>query len=87
MKGTIALWRDVMDSINQSAYDYHDSYDQSAREQNGMTAGGWLVLIILIVIVTRQGRRDRRGAPGGCGCLPVTLITTVIALALLSAIF
>ncbi|MBR6570968.1 MAG: TPM domain-containing protein [Clostridia bacterium] len=81
------LWNDVMDSINQSAYDYNDSYDQSAREENGVTAGGWLVLIILIVIVTRQGRKDRNGGKGGCGCLPFTLIMAVLALALLSAIF
>jgi len=82
------LWRDVMDSINQSSHDYRDSYSRSEREEDGLTAGGWLVLIILILIVLRQNKADRRRSrQGGCGCLPVSLITAVIFLALLAAIF
>jgi len=82
-----ALWNDVMDSINQSSHDYRDSYDRAEREEDGMTAGGWLVLAVLVVIFSRQHKKDRRGGKSGCGCLTGILVAFVLFMSLLSAIF
>lgn len=66
------LWSGVMDSITQSGESYLDEHDRREREENGLTAGGWIVLIILAMLMLRQNkyeRRKRREAPGCLGWL------------------
>ena len=55
-------------------------------EENGLTAGGWIVLIILIMIVLRQNKRDkarRRAYRSGCGCSPLGWIIGLLGLGFL----
>lgn len=76
-----ALWKDIMDSISQSTHDYQDHYEREERESKGLTAGGWIVLLILISILFRKNRGDRRGC--GCGCSPLGWILSLLGLGFL----
>ena len=73
-----ALWKDIMDSINQSSHDYQDHYERAERESKGLTAGGWIVLLILISILFRKNKGDRRGC--GCGCSPLGWVLSLLGL-------
>ena len=79
------LWQEVMESINQSGEEVQDHLVAEKDRENGLTAGGWIVLIVLILIVLRQNRRDRlrRGAGRGrlgCGCSPLGWILGLLGL-------
>lgn len=76
-----ALWKDIMDSINQSSHDYQDHYERAERESKGLTAGGWIVLLILISILFRKNKGDRRGC--GCGCSPLGWVLSLLGLGFL----
>ena len=82
-----ALWRDVMDAINETGVDYQTHYYEEEREENGLTAGGWIVLIVLIMIVLRQNKYDRarraRRQASGCGCSPLGWIVGLLGLGFL----
>lgn len=81
-----AMWREVMDAINEAGADYQTHYYEEEREENGLTAGGWIVLIILIMILFRQNRRDRarrRAYRSGCGCSPIGWIIGLLGLGFL----
>lgn len=54
------LWEQVMDSISESSVDYQNNRVEREHEENGVTAGGWIVLIILIWIVFRQDKKQKR---------------------------
>ncbi len=81
------LWREVMDAINETTVDYQTHYMEAEREENGLTAGGWIVLIILIMIVLRQNKYDRtrraRRQRSGCGCSPLGWIVGLLGLGFL----
>ena len=81
------LWSDVRDSIDRSTVIYRDRYDREEREQDGMTAGGWLVLAVLIIVLFRQSKKDRNVKKGCSGCLTALLVAIVLFMALLAAIF
>lgn len=78
-----ALWRDVMDAINETGVDYQTHYYEEEREENGLTAGGWIVLIILIMIVFRRNKHDRARRRSGCGCSPLGWIAGLLGLGFL----
>ena len=63
------LWDEVMESITESSVDYQNVYREHQQEENGLTAGGWLVLVILIFIVFRQDKSKRRYRGERKGCL------------------
>lgn len=80
------LWREVMDAINESSFDYQTHSIKVEREENGLTAGGWIVLIVLIMIVLRQNKRDRyrrRERRSGCGCSPLGWLLGLLGLSFL----
>ena len=81
-----ALWRDVMEAINETGADYQTHYYEEEQEENGLTAGGWIVLLILIMIVLRQNKHDRqrrRDRRSGCGCSPLGWIVGLLGLGFL----
>ncbi len=63
------LWDEVMESITESSVDYQNYHQERQHEENGLTAGGWLVLLILIFIVFRQDKSQRRYRGERKGCL------------------
>lgn len=80
------LWREVMDAINETSADYQNHFIEEEDRENGLTAGGWIVLIILIMIVLRQNRHDkarRRAHRSGCGCSPLGWIIGLLGLGFL----
>ena len=80
------LWREVMDAINKTSVDYQNHFIEEEDRENGLTAGGWIVLIILIMIVLRQNKRDRyrrRDRRSGCGCSPLGWIIGLLGLGFL----
>jgi len=80
------LWREVMDAINETSVDYQTHYIEAEDRENGLTAGGWIVLIILIMIVLRQNKHDRarrRARRSGCGCSPLGWIVGLLGLGFL----
>jgi len=80
------LWREVMDAINETSVDYQNHFIEEEDRENGLTAGGWIVLIILIMIVLRQNKRDRyrrRDRRSGCGCSPLGWIIGLLGLGFL----
>lgn len=77
------LWREVMEAITETSEDYQTHHSEIKREEEGLTAGGWIVLMILISIVLRQNRRDRRirrERRSGCGCSPIGWILGLLGL-------
>lgn len=74
-----ALWHDVMDAINEAGVDYQTHYYEEEREENGLTAGGWIVLLILAGILTDKKRKGRRG----CGCSPLGWLFGLLGLGFL----
>lgn len=63
------LWSSVMQSISESSESYREDHEREKREENGLTAGGWIVLIVLIVIMTRQSKAQKaysRRRRSGC---------------------
>ena len=56
---TSELWSEVMEAIADSSSDYQVRHVEMKREENGITAGGWVVLMILFVILFRQSKRKR----------------------------
>ena len=56
---TSELWNEVMEAITESSERYQVRHEEQDREENGITAGGWIVLIILFVILFRQNKRNR----------------------------
>lgn len=64
------LWREVMEAISDSSEDYRRDHDWDELEEDGLTAGGWIVLIVLIIIMTRQSKAQKRyGRSRRSGCL------------------
>lgn len=66
---TSELWNEVMEAITDSSERYQVRHEEQDREENGITAGGWIVLIILFVILFRQNKRNRfsrRRERNGC---------------------
>ena len=81
------LWSDVMEAISETSADYQNHYDEAEREEEGLTAGGWIVLIILIFIVMRQSRPLKHGPRkrrrSGCGCSPLGWLIGLLGLGFL----
>ena len=55
------LWDEVMDAINDSSEAYQARHDSRRHTENGLSAGGWIVLAVLVLIVLKSGRRGRAG--------------------------
>lgn len=65
---TSELWSEVMAAIADSSETDSDRYERHAREEHGLTADGWIVLIVLVIILMKQHRRDhwQERRRGGC---------------------
>lgn len=63
------LWGDIMESIADSSEDYYEHHEHERREGNGLSAGGWIVLIILAMIMLRRNKYERQKNPGCLGWL------------------
>lgn len=75
------LWDEVMDAINDSSADYQTRHESRRHTENGLSAGGWIVLAVLVLIVLRSGGRRRAGrARGGCGCAPLGWLFSLLGL-------
>ena len=62
------LWGDIMQSITDSNEDYFEHLeDRWDFDDDGLSAGGWIVLIILAVIMLRRNKYERRKRPGCTG--------------------
>ena len=75
------LWDEVMDAINDSSEAYQARHDSRRHTENGLSAGGWIVLAVLVLIVLKSGRRGRAGRMrGGCGCAPLGWLFSLLGL-------
>lgn len=75
------VWQDVMDSIQAASENVQQHFVEEEDRENGLTAGGWIVLIILIMIVFRQNKYDRaRRRKNSCGCSPLGWIFGLLGL-------
>ena len=76
-----------MEAISETSADYQNHYHEAEREEEGLTAGGWIVLIILIFIVMRQSRPLKHGPRkrrrSGCGCSPLGWLIGLLGLGFL----
>ena len=63
------LWTSTINSITDSVQNYQNYHTQHEAESGGMSAGWWIILLIIFVLVFGQGRRGRYR--GGCGCSPI----------------
>jgi len=76
------LWSDIMQSISDSNEDYFEHLEQRWDEDEGLSAGGWIVLIILLMIIFRRNKYERRKRPGCMGW-----IFSLLGINLLSDLF
>lgn len=60
------VWSNIITSISDSSADYQNHHDRREREEEGLTAGGWIVLFILILIMSRKNKHSRRRKRSGC---------------------
>lgn len=74
--------REVLDAVTQAATVYRTHSRRAEREENGLTAGGWIVLIVLAVIVMRQNKHALARRTG-CGCSPLGWIVGLLGLGFL----
>ena len=75
------LWDEVMDAINDSSADYQTRHESRQHAENGLSAGGWIVLAVLALLVFRRSGRGRGGrAGGGCGCAPLGWLFSLLGL-------
>lgn len=81
------IWGEVMDALDVSAESFHEEFERHEHEENGLTAGGWIVLLVLAVIVIRQSRPLKHGPKrkrrSGCGCSPLGWIIGLLGLGFL----
>lgn len=81
------LWDEVMAAIESSGETVQAHYERHEQEEEGLTAGGWIVLLILVFIVIRQSRPlkhgPRRQSRSGCGCSPLGWIIGLLGLGFL----
>ena len=78
---TSQLWSNALNSITDNVTDYQNYHQQHVENGNGLTPGGWIVLVIIVLIVFGQSgpaRRARRA--GGCGCGPLGWIVSGLGL-------
>ena len=77
------LWSEVMDALEDSGEELREDLERHEKEDNGMTAGSWIVLIVLFVIIMKQSRKSRhsrRFDRRGCGCSPLGWIIGLLGL-------
>ena len=61
--------------------DYQRHVQQREDKDNGITAGGWIVLVVLAWLVL--GRKTRRRWRSGCGCSPLGWLISLLGLGFL----
>lgn len=74
--------REVLEAVTEAATVYRAHHLRAEREENGLTAGGWIVLIVLVVIMFRRNKFDRAHR-SGCGCSPLGWIIGLLGLGFL----
>lgn len=80
------LWAEVMESIYDTSESHQEYQEVHRQQESGMTAGEWLVLLVLIGIVfsqsgpARKGRRKREYRRYGCGCSPLGWIFSLFGI-------
>jgi len=80
------LWLDVMNALEDSGEELREEFERHEQEEEGLTAGGWIVLIVLFVIIMKQSRkphRARRFDRRGCGCSPLGWLIGLLGLGFL----
>lgn len=69
------LWDEVMEAVRDSSEDYQVYHETRRSSENGLSAGGWIVLAVLIAIVFSQSgpvrKRRSQSSRSGCGCSPL----------------
>lgn len=65
------LWTEVMTALEDSGAELREDLERHEKEDEELTAGGWIVLIVLFVIIMKQSRKSRRFERRGCGCSPL----------------
>lgn len=80
------LWAEVMENIYDTSESHQEYQEVHRQQENGMTAGEWLVLLVLIGIVfsqsgpARKARRNREFRRYGCGCSPLGWIFSLFGI-------
>lgn len=78
------LWEEVMEAVRDSSEDYQAYHETRRSSENGLSAGGWIVLAVLVAIVFSQSGpvRKRRGSGGnrGCGCSPISWLMSLLGI-------
>lgn len=76
------LWGEVRSAIDAGATEYERHQEERrGREGNGMSATGWIVLVVLFVLIFGNRSSARKGrARGGCGCAPIGWIIGLLGL-------
>jgi len=66
------LWGDVMQAIQNSSASYQTHTRKESDKDNGITAIGWIVLVILAAQLLHKRKHSYRRR--GCGCSPLSWI-------------
>ena len=75
------LWEEVMEELEDSSAEYQAHWERHEHEEEELTAGGWIVLIVLVWIVISQSRKP--GKRRGCGCSPLGWLFGLLGLGFL----
>jgi len=75
------LWEEVMEALEDSGVEYQAHWERHEYEEEGLTAGGWIVLLVLAGIVVSQSRKP--GKRRGCGCSPLGWLFGLLGLGFL----
>lgn len=75
------LWEEIMEELEDSSAKYQAHRERHEHEEEGLTAGGWIVLLVLVWIVISQSRKP--GKRSGCGCSPLGWLFGLLGLGFL----
>ncbi len=77
------MYGEFLDRFDTNAKDYEDYHQQRKEEGNGLSAGEWIILVIIIMIIVSQTdpvRKARKKGRSGCGCSPFGWIFGLLGL-------
>ncbi|MEG0268891.1 MAG: TPM domain-containing protein [Clostridia bacterium] len=83
-----AIWNEVLGAMQEKPRVHEVEQEPRVEHDNGMGAGGWIVLLVIIGIIFGQSdpvRRARRNNPRsyrsyGCGCSPLGWLFSIFGL-------